>query len=340
MADTSFEGEQELVGFLRSVLGRISTGSVSVTSAAALEEVVHDTRLFLGVAAVVVEPTDPDLAPFVSLAPGLDADGGERLRLDQPDPALVRVADRTVGTGSRRARWVVGIAPGAPAPATEVLDAVGDAIAAVIGCRTDPAASWLEPVVGGFDHEVRGALNAVMGFAELLRSEAGDSAWMLEEILIAGQAVTALTAELRTLVRDRAGVLPVRSGRVDLAAAVGEAVLAGSADATRRRIRLVADPRPSEITADPASVDVVLRLLVRTVVRAAPEETEVRVDLEPRPGRAVVRVTAEPDGAGAVEADPFRAAVVRAAAERCGAELEVGSWDGRPGWQASWTRAT
>jgi signal transduction histidine kinase len=336
MTDTSFEGERALAGFLRSVLGRISTGSGSAS--AVLQELVHDTRAFLGVAAVVVEPADPQLDPLVSLAPGLDADGGERLRVHEPDPALVSVADRTVGAGSRRVRWVVGIAPGAPEPATEVLDAVGDAIAAVVGCRMDPAASWLEPVVGGFDHEVRGALNAVMGFAELLRSEAGDSAWMLEEILIAGQVVTGLTAELRTLVRDRAGVLPVRSGRVDLAAAVGEAVHAGSADATRRRIRLVADPRPSEITADPASVDVVLRILVRTVVRAAPEGTEVRIDLEPRPARAVVRVTAEAGGAGAVEADPFRAAVVRAAAERCGAELEAGSWDGRPGWQAAWRR--
>ena len=124
-------------------------------------------------------------------------------------------------------------------------------------------------------HELRTPLNAVLGFGQLMGSDAADPLSpshraRLDELLRGGRHLLSLINDVLDLARIEAGTLHLALAPVDLPALVDDCLRLVQAAAAERRIAIVARPGPEDahrVLADPTRLKQVLLNLLANAVK-------------------------------------------------------------------------
>jgi CheY-like chemotaxis protein len=146
-------------------------------------------------------------------------------------------------------------------------------------------------------HDLRTPLNAVLGWAQLLRRglvEAGMHAQAYATIERNARTQAELVAALLDVSRMAAGKIAIQVRTVDLGELVTRVLDAVAPIAEERRVRLegrVPTKRRLYIQADPARMRQVLMNLVTNALKFTPAGGEICVTLDAEDGRACVQVT-------------------------------------------------
>ena len=157
-------------------------------------------------------------------------------------------------------------------------------------------------------HELKTPLNAIIGFADLLRSDParftpaqiGDYAEMIH---VGGQNLLRLINQIVDLTKIAAGRFPLERAGVDAARALCDARGSAHARAETKSIALLMDdaPEPFMAHADPKALRTMIGHLVENAVTFTQPNGEVRLSLEKSGGR--VRVTVADNGPGVDQAE-------------------------------------
>ena len=134
-------------------------------------------------------------------------------------------------------------------------------------------------------HELRNPLNAILGWARMLRSgmlDAGTTARAVEVIERNALAQNQLIGDLLDVSRIITGKLRLDVRPVDLPDVIQAAVdsLQPAADAKGVRLQLVLDPRAGPISGDPDRLQQVVWNLLSNAVKFTPREGRIQVRLE------------------------------------------------------------
>ncbi len=155
-------------------------------------------------------------------------------------------------------------------------------------------------------HELRSPLNAILGWANILRTtgadaEPGDLEQGLEVIERNARAQAQLVEELLDMSRIVNGKLRLDVQPVDLQAVVSEAIesLRPAADAKSIRLIKVLDPRGGPITGDPNRLQQVLWNLLTNAVKFTPKGGRVQVFLRRVNSHVEVTITDSGEGISA-----------------------------------------
>jgi PAS domain S-box-containing protein len=196
----------------------------------------------------------------------------------------------------------------------------------------DQATRFKSQFLANQAHELRTPINAVVGFAELLRDEifGGLNEKQKEyvaEILAGGRHLTTLINNVMDLSRIEAGGLTLSPACVDLVIPLSEAMALLKPDAQRRRIalRAVAIPGVTEVYADADRLRQIFVNLLSNAVRFTPDGGTVEVQTQPEAEWVHVRV--RDTGIGIALADqarifqPFQQAALALDASRRGTGL-------------------
>jgi signal transduction histidine kinase len=123
--------------------------------------------------------------------------------------------------------------------------------------------------VANASHELRSPLTVIRSEAEVALAnpepDLAELRGMAESVVQASRRTEALLASLLILARSQRGLL--RSGPVDMAAAVGEVVEAASADAEGERVRLSGALAPAWVEGDAALIERLAANLVENGIR-------------------------------------------------------------------------
>ena len=173
-------------------------------------------------------------------------------------------------------------------------------------------------------HELRTPINAVIGFAELLRDEVfgplnEKQKDYVHEILQSGRHLITLIGNVMDLSRIEAGSLGLQPEELDLVVPMAEAMALLKQDAERRRIQLraVAVPGVVEVFADPNRLRQIFLNLISNGLRFTPEGGTVEVSAERQGDWADIRV--RDTGVGIALEDQAR---IFAPFEQAGASLD------------------
>ena len=154
-------------------------------------------------------------------------------------------------------------------------------------------------------HELRTPLNAVLGFAELIRSDAAkpldrEQSQSVGHILNAGQYLLGLVTQVLDMSRIEAGGLTVKPGRVRVDQIIAPCLSMVELEARRKGIALVDDCggcAGSEVQADLTRAKQVLLNLLSNAVRYNRDGGTVRVACAPAEG-GYLRIGVSDTGAG------------------------------------------
>lgn len=173
-------------------------------------------------------------------------------------------------------------------------------------------------------HELRTPINAVIGFAELLRDEVfgplnDKQKDYVHEILQSGRHLITLIGNVMDLSRIEAGSLGLEPASIDLVVPMAEAMALLKQDAERRRIQLraVAVPGVVEVYADPNRLRQVFLNLISNGLRFTPENGTVEFSAEREGDWVEIRV--RDTGVGIALEDQAR---IFAPFEQAGASLD------------------
>ncbi|MBK1715485.1 PAS-domain containing protein [Rubrivivax gelatinosus] len=187
-------------------------------------------------------------------------------------------------------------------------------------------------------HELRTPLNAVLGFGQLLESEASEPLTTLQrervgQVLRGGRHLLALIDEVLDLAGIDGGTLRLRLGAVDAGTAVAEACRAVAPLAAERGVQLEAPalPSPGSVLADGARLRQVLSGLLSNAVKY--NRRGGRVSIAWREDGERLRLEVHDDGPGIAPDDQPRIFQAferldggRAAADGAGVGLALAKW--------------
>jgi CheY-like chemotaxis protein len=143
-------------------------------------------------------------------------------------------------------------------------------------------------------HELRGSLNAILGWAEFLRSQACDSAARAraaEAIVRHARQQSAMIGELVDTWRLTAGTLTFSVESVDLSRVIETAIETARPAARLRSVRIDATPEPGlRVRADGRRLAQALTTVVSNSVHFAPEGSVLTVQVDASPGMARLRI--------------------------------------------------
>jgi signal transduction histidine kinase len=150
-------------------------------------------------------------------------------------------------------------------------------------------------------HELRTPLTAILGWAQLLRTESLPPEEVTNGLEIIERNVlvqTKLIEDLLDVSRIITGKLRLKMQPVDLVAVIGAAVdvVRPSAEARRVSIETALESTVTRIHGDPDRLQQVLWNLLTNAIKFTPEGGRVSIRLEGRPGRVQVQVTDTGDG--------------------------------------------
>jgi len=171
-----------------------------------------------------------------------------------------------------------------------------------IGARTEKAARELAATQAAADHanqakteflarmshDLRTPLNAVIGFADAIKSEVlgGYEAWpryrdYAGDIVQSGEFLLAMVNDLLDIARIEAGGLELAMAPVDLASVVGESFASLRQTAERAGVTLIAETDGAEhtITADRRALQQILQNLLSNAVKFTPAGHRAGVEL-------------------------------------------------------------
>ena len=160
-------------------------------------------------------------------------------------------------------------------------------------------------MIGVIAHELGNPLNAVLGFAQLLRMEmdldAKRAAWV-DRIQRGGRAMQALIEDLLEFARSETGALKLNVSALSPAAAVEEALAAAAPDAAWAGVDLAALPWPGQpplpnVQADPRRLQQCLHNLLSNAIKYNERGGRVVVSLC-QPDNAHVRIDVRDTGLG------------------------------------------
>lgn len=181
-----------------------------------------------------------------------------------------------------------------PVPATgDEIARLGETLNRMLG-RLEQALERERRFVDDASHELRTPVSVLRGELELARSRSRTREELeaaLRRAAGESEALARLTEDLLVLARLDRGRLPVRRGRVDLGALVGEALGAFAARAEERRVDLEAAVADGEADLDPLRLRQALTNLLDNALRHTPEGGRVRVAAAREGGALLVRVT-------------------------------------------------
>jgi PAS domain S-box-containing protein len=158
--------------------------------------------------------------------------------------------------------------------------------------------------LANMSHELRTPLNAVIGFSEILHSDAADRLTAkerkyLDEIMSGGRHLLALINDILDLSKVEAGRIELSVEPVDAAQAVREACSAVEALAGRKRIELRRRAvNGVRVRADRGRLHQILLNLLSNAVKFSPEDSVVEVDTEEILGREMLRFRVRDRGPG------------------------------------------
>lgn len=173
------------------------------------------------------------------------------------------------------------------------------------------------------NHELRNALTAVYGWAELwMRKEGPDVPRHAREVFESAQRALTLLEDLLDLSRLEANRLQLRPRDVDLRDVVGEAIRSVEPAADARRVTLATEGLDKTIRCrtDPQRVRQIMINLLTNAVRHSPEGDTVTVKAESRDRRIRISVTDRGEGLSKEQQ-----ATIFEAFEPAGAETERGT---------------
>ncbi len=144
------------------------------------------------------------------------------------------------------------------------------------------AARAKDDFLATMSHELRTPLNAMLGWARMLKHDAGDAAKVAKGIAVIernAEAQTRLVNDLLEVSRIISGKLSLTLVPVDVARTIAAAldVVRPSADAKRVRLEAAIAPDVDTIVADPDRVQQILWNLLSNAVRFTPADGSVRV---------------------------------------------------------------
>jgi signal transduction histidine kinase/CheY-like chemotaxis protein len=138
--------------------------------------------------------------------------------------------------------------------------------------------------LASMSHELRTPLSAILGFSELMRLEPRADekltvpADWVDHIHRGGEHLLSLINDVLDLSKVEAGRLELRPETFDLATAVAESLAGLRPLAERKRIGLIADVPPLDLTADRGRFRQVLYNLLSNAIKYTPDGGTVRVD--------------------------------------------------------------
>jgi signal transduction histidine kinase len=149
-------------------------------------------------------------------------------------------------------------------------------------------------------HELRTPLNVILGWAEVLSTEALDDparTRALHTIERNARRQARLIEDLLDISRIVAGKLELRLSPTDLRPAVGEAVEGLRSAAEAKGLRLVADLRPTgSAYADPVRLQQIVSNLIGNAIKFTPPGGRIDVALMPEAGRGRIVVSDTGEG--------------------------------------------
>jgi protein-histidine pros-kinase len=165
-----------------------------------------------------------------------------------------------------------------------------------------PAQETIE-ILANTAHDLRGSLNAVIGFAEFVGDEKPGPLNALQkeyvlDILGGGRMQLQLVNDLVQLVKLEAGRVELQAVnfRLEVALAEVQAAMAAAAAATSARLRV--ESQPVTVTLDRDKVIQILRSLAGNSLELAGDAGEVRISARLEPGaRVLLQVRADRHGA-------------------------------------------
>lgn len=162
--------------------------------------------------------------------------------------------------------------------------------------EAEQAKRFTEELVGTLSHELRGPLNAILGWSQLLQSgsaESVDVARGVEVIERNARAQTQLLEEVLDLCALGAGKLQLDITHVDLSVVV-DAALQGTkpaADAKQIQLLRICEPGPAVVMGDFERLRQMLGKLLANAVKLTPSGGEVRLRLRRRDHRVEIAVS-------------------------------------------------
>jgi signal transduction histidine kinase/CheY-like chemotaxis protein len=171
----------------------------------------------------------------------------------------------------------------------QTLAASNEAIERASAAKSDFLASM--------SHELRTPLSAIIGFASLMRDEAGDGdlvtvprEWV-EHVHSSGEHLLGLINDVLDLSKVEAGRLELEPTSFDLSTSVGELVGGMRPLADAKLIALSAEVAPIAVTADRGRLRQILYNLVSNAIKFTPRGGSVQIGAEPGDGEIRISVT-------------------------------------------------
>ncbi|HEX7049496.1 MAG TPA: ATP-binding protein [Longimicrobiales bacterium] len=180
-----------------------------------------------------------------------------------------------------------------------IRDGTGRVTFAIIVFRDVTALRELEELKDQFialiSHDLRSPLNAILGFAQLLRGsllkERGKPEFRhASAIMRAAEQMAAMIQDLLESTRLESGQIEMHKRPCNLGDQVMETVRHLNAE-DQARVRIDAPPHLPRVAADPHRLGRAITNLITNALKYSPPETPVRVRITPRPDEVVVSVT-------------------------------------------------
>jgi signal transduction histidine kinase/CheY-like chemotaxis protein len=151
--------------------------------------------------------------------------------------------------------------------------------------------------LASMSHELRTPLSAIIGFASLMRDDAGDAEvvtvpreWV-EHVHSSGQHLLSLINDVLDLSKVEAGRLELEPTRFDLSSAVSELVGGMRPLADAKRLTLTTDVPELEVAADRGRLRQILYNLVSNAIKFTPHGGRVQIGAERGDGEIRISVT-------------------------------------------------
>jgi PAS domain S-box-containing protein len=200
--------------------------------------------------------------------------------------------------------------------------------------RAEAANRAKSAFLANMSHELRTPLNAVLGFAELMRSEAfgglGSTRYQeyVASICEAGALLLSMVGNILDVAKLEAGRFELRPTKVDLGALVSECATLHKAAADRAGVSLEFQSNSLVAHADADAIKKIVLNLLSNAVKFTPPGGVVSIAVEPGDNEVVVRV--RDTGCGMTEeqiarvSQPFAEVCSQAALARGAAGLGLG----------------
>jgi signal transduction histidine kinase len=162
--------------------------------------------------------------------------------------------------------------------------------------QAEAASQAKDDFLATLSHELRSPLNAIVGWAQVLRARKGEPEMMeraLQTIERNARHQARLVEDLLDVSRIVGGTLRLEVARVELVPLLEALIETARPDAAAKAIRLTSrlDPWTEAVLGDQARLDQVFRNLVSNAIKFTPRGGAVEVALSGEPGQVRVAVT-------------------------------------------------